>query len=139
MKAVTFFNWTKEDFSHMWDGESYLFKAGSQTTMPEWKAKHFAKHAAVRELNELKGNEGLVNPQNMPPMIAKFLVKSNVEAPSKEKLEMAIMNEEPKEVESNIDTPWCEGCDSKGGRHKKDCTLDVEEVPAEDAFEGLKE
>ncbi|MDI6808413.1 MAG: hypothetical protein QME66_05460 [Candidatus Eisenbacteria bacterium] len=47
--TVTFKNPTREDFTWNWDGEAYTFPAGSAAQMPEWLARHFARHLAWRE------------------------------------------------------------------------------------------
>jgi len=52
--AVTFTNYSSEDFTHTWDSVKYPFPAGKSTMLESGLALHFAKHLAVRELNKRK-------------------------------------------------------------------------------------
>lgn len=50
MKTALFTNFTNEDFTGYWDGRPKTVKAGQSTYMPEYLARHFAKHITNREL-----------------------------------------------------------------------------------------
>ena len=58
MKTALFTNWTQEDFIGYWDGKAKRIKAGQSIWMPDYLAKHFAKHLTNRELvrTDEKGN-----------------------------------------------------------------------------------
>lgn len=58
MKTSLFTNWTAEDFTGYWDGKPKTIKAGDSLWMPDYLAKHFAKHLTNRELvkTDSKGN-----------------------------------------------------------------------------------
>jgi hypothetical protein len=48
--VVIFVNFSAHDFVGYWDSVPYEFKSGQRMYMEEWKARHFAKHLANREL-----------------------------------------------------------------------------------------
>lgn len=50
MKTATFTNWTKEEFVGYWDGKPKKIKPGESIYMPDYLARHFAKHLTNREL-----------------------------------------------------------------------------------------
>ena len=50
MRTALFQNWTEETFTGWWDGKSRKFPPGKSEWMPDYLAKHFAKHLANREL-----------------------------------------------------------------------------------------
>ncbi len=50
MKTAQFTNWTNEDFVGFWDGKPRKIGAGESLSMPDYLAKHFAKHLTNREL-----------------------------------------------------------------------------------------
>lgn len=58
MKTALFTNFTDEEFIGYWDGKAKKFPAGSQVWMPEYLARHFAKHLTNQELlrTDKKGN-----------------------------------------------------------------------------------
>jgi hypothetical protein len=131
MKAIPFLNWTNEDFSWTWDSVKYDFKAHTSTLMEEWKSKHFAKHLTDREL--LRAGYQ-VNDFRRPEFLAKALPEGGIEAPES-KIQTEIMNVE-EATSRDINKPWCDSCDSRGVRHKKDCKRLAKNV--EEEFEGLK-
>lgn len=124
MNAILFTNWTNEDFSHTWNNEPYDFKKGSSMLLPSYLAEHFAKHLVDRELQKM----GLtVNHFSRPQYISKTLGTNVVEAPSPEKLEIELLNNEEKpelapekKIVSDV-KKFCDTCDSKGVRHKTGC------------------
>ena len=128
MKAVKFFNSTKEDFSHMWDGEVFSFPAGETMLLKEGLAWHFAKHLAVRELNKLGGKSAFTNRTNVEKMMAKFVIlESETEELSEAKLEVEVLNKEAKKPKKAVKKP---------AKKKKEEPI---EVSAEAEFEGLNE
>ena len=50
MKSALFVNFTEEDFTGFWDGRAKKIAAGESMYMPNYLARHFAKHLANREL-----------------------------------------------------------------------------------------
>lgn len=53
MIAKKFKNFTDTDFTWKFDGIEYTFPAGSEIFLEDYKAEHFAKHLADREMNRL--------------------------------------------------------------------------------------
>jgi hypothetical protein len=53
MKAISFTNFSKEDFTWKYDGIPYTFPAGASMFLEDFKAEHFAQHLVDRELNRL--------------------------------------------------------------------------------------
>lgn len=156
-RAILFLNWTGEDFSHTWGGVLYTFKAGQTMYLEEGLAVHFAKHLANREINKLGKlmNDPLVkvfmekcygesfveqdeksletkivneNPIETETVKIKLSENPDIARILKEKGELP----EGDEIEIEIDKSprFCEFCDSKGVRHKKECpTLIKKDVP----------
>ena len=50
MKSALFTNWTNEEFIGYWDGKGKKFTPGQSLYMPDYLARHFAKHLTNREL-----------------------------------------------------------------------------------------
>jgi len=128
-QAVLFTNWTDEDFSYNYGGETYIFKAKQSRLMDSYKSEHFADHLAVREMNKLE--KSWVRKDNRFMALVQNALGEVVETSSPEKLKDEILNAETKEPSKdalNSETPpddkpkpFCNQCDSKGGRHKKEC------------------
>jgi len=49
-RSALFVNFSNEAFTGYWDGVAYPFAPAAQMYLEEWKARHFAKHLANREL-----------------------------------------------------------------------------------------
>jgi len=109
-----FVNYTKEDFSHKWDGKVFKFKAGREIYLEDYLAEHFAKHLAEREMLK-DGHEDFL------------------EHTKKEYLAKILITEEEEEIEVE-DIP-----DAKTRALNKNTKAKKEEKTAEDEFEGLKE
>ncbi|MDH4127317.1 MAG: hypothetical protein OEV44_01085 [Spirochaetota bacterium] len=130
-KAMRFYNWTNEDFSHKWDSVEYTFRAGESQMVQDYLANHFAKHLAQREIN--KKNLPM-NDRKYQEFFNKCLSGEELSSETSLKLEMEIEKANQK-VEKVEEKRFCEFCDSKGVRHLKDCpTLNKEKE--EDNFEG---
>ena len=99
--------------------------------MEEWKSKHFAKHLTDREL--LRAGYQ-VNDFRRSEFLAKALPEGGIEAPES-KLTTDMLNAEA--TSRDVNKPFCDSCDSKGVRHKKDCKRFAPK-PVEEEFEGLK-
>lgn len=129
MKTLVFYNWSEEDFVWTWDSEPAGFKAGSKTMLPDYLAKHFAKHFVDRELIKL----GLpVDHFRRKELLAKSLI-GEIEQPSTLVAQIASLNVED---ESSAKKPACNDCGSKGNRHKKDCSRVAQPTKTEE-FAGL--
>ncbi len=50
MKTALFNNWTTEPFTYFWDGKGRTVPSGKSLWMPEYLARHAAKHLTNREL-----------------------------------------------------------------------------------------
>ena len=53
MEAISFKNWTNEDFEWKFNGNPYKFKAGQEIYLEADRAELFTKHLVDRELNRL--------------------------------------------------------------------------------------
>lgn len=62
MKTALFINFTSEPFTGYWNGKAKVFAAGQSVYMPDYLAKHFAKHLANRELLKM-GKERDTSPK----------------------------------------------------------------------------
>ena len=153
-KAVLFTNWTDKDFSYPWDGVVYKFRKGQSTYMEGWKAAHFAKHLVDAYINDHSEYAG--NPTKRDELMQKSIqVETEVEGGDEEQLKTEIENANKGEVSSDLPDvkerekigqsgtkKFCEGCDAKGGFHKKGCSVKnkkSESKSDEESFEGLKE
>lgn len=147
-----FFNFSDELFAHpslggtddhcQWNKSPYAFPPKTEMVLDLGIAEHLAKHLANRELQR-KGNPygterdtSPKKPEENPRFMKVFKMAC---FPLKE---VIAQPEAHKEEASNFIQPdgavkrFCEFCDSKGVRHKKDCpTL----KNAESSFEGLNE
>jgi hypothetical protein len=62
MKTALFTNFSNEPFTGYWNGKPKKFEAGQSLWMPDYLAKHFAKHLTNRELLKL-GKERDTSPK----------------------------------------------------------------------------
>ena len=60
MKTALFTNFSNESFTGYWDGKAKIFKAGESRYMPDYLAKHYAKHLVNRELLRRDDNGNLI-------------------------------------------------------------------------------
>ena len=58
MKTALFTNFTDQEFTGWWDGKKRTFASGESKYMPDYLARHFAKHLTNRELLEGKKPDG---------------------------------------------------------------------------------
>lgn len=61
MKTALFTNFTEEEFTGFWDGKGKKFAPGQSLWMPDYLARHFAKHLTNRELLRVDGNGNLIH------------------------------------------------------------------------------
>lgn len=71
MKTAIFKNFSNESFTGYWDGKPKTFKPGYSILMPEYLARHFAKHLTNRELLKL-GKERSTSPKR-PEDVPEFM------------------------------------------------------------------
>jgi len=137
---VLFKNWSLTDFTHSWNGVPYSFRSGEEKWMEGWMAAHFAKHLTDREMNVM----GLMTDDHRRHEYEQkcFVPSDSLPAeragdPFARKFELLNRQKEAEkqaEPEAPAPTPeqeapapeaakarFCDECDSKGVRHKKDC------------------
>ena len=71
MKTALFTNFSEEEFVGSYDGKIKKFAPGQSLYMPDYLAKHFAKHLTNRELIK-KGHERSTSPK-FPDQELKFM------------------------------------------------------------------
>lgn len=152
-RNVMFKNWTAEPFTYAWGGQNMTFQPGQTVMMDEGIALHFATHLTDREINR-DDAWAKFNSRKLPAYQA--LVKKALSDISSEEISFAINDgdadmaeiqrlnanrkteeqlrkEMAKQNEPNLETPpskprFCEFCDSKGVRHKRECTRHIAET-----------
>lgn len=150
-KNVMFTNWTTKPFTWTWGKQPMTFQPGQSTMMDEALALHFAKHLADREINEadawakfnsnkipayqelIKKAVSDVSTEEIaqvindgPPDLEEIQrLNANRKTESELRTEMAKQNEKFAPVKEK--KPFCDSCDSKGVRHKKDCPTNQKE------------
>lgn len=92
MKTALFHNFTQDDFTGYWDGKPKTIKSGEKLYMPDYLAKHFAKHLTNRELLK-RGQNTKVSPKK-PNEVPEFMELFN---------KACIMEETHEEMGSNKD------------------------------------
>ena len=117
MKAVKFFNYSDREFIGRWDSVDYAIGAGEIQMFPAHLAEHFAKHLADMVMN-IKGVP--TDHFTRPSYVQRALIETTVEAPNAEKLNAEILNQKVDEA-PKAPASFCDSCDSKGVRHKKEC------------------
>jgi len=123
---VKFYNFTDSDFTWKWADVPYTFKAGTTMAMEDWKAEHFAKHLADRILTDKKLR---VDDETRGEYLSKAIISIDSEPVASSQAATVIVNENlsnaiPVQVEPVKVEPvrkFCNHCDSKGVKHKKDC------------------
>ena len=118
-----FHNFTDTEFVWKRDGKEYTFAAGSVTPMTQSEFNHFAKHLADQELTRQKFRTD--DELRRAGMLKKCDAGSS-DIVQNEVPQIPSVQVEPTEKK------FCEFCDSKGVKHKKDCTR-TEEEPFADA------
>lgn len=117
-KAVKFINWTNEDFTWKWGGEPTTIKANESIWMQDWKADHFAKHLADRELSKA----GLPTDHfTKAEIISKTISESGVEVANSDTLETELLNRNAQNTETSpVQQVQEEAPKKKMGRPKKE-------------------
>ena len=80
MKTVLFVNFTSEAFEGSWDNVKTNFAPGESRHMEDWRAAHFAKHLANRELIKA-GQETHTSPKSpeQDPIFMSFFLKAYID------------------------------------------------------------
>lgn len=60
MKTALFTNFTDQEFTGYWDGKAKKFSPGQSVYMPDYLARHFAKHLTNRELLRTDASGNLI-------------------------------------------------------------------------------
>lgn len=120
MKNKWFTNWTAEEFSYKWDGETLSFASGESKLLPDYLADHFGKHLTDRVLHS---QNKTVNDHSRESLLAKCFATPEGEA--------APISEDQSDVKATIEALNSE-IPKKRGRPKK-----VE--PEMEKFDGLNE
>lgn len=124
MSTVLFTNFTQDDFIGYWDGKPTTVKSGKSIYLPDYLAKHFAKHLVNRELIRTKAdgtpvyvNGAKFTSPKFPEQVPSFMELFNKAYKETETEE----NEIEAEVETIVDTLNKNNQIKKGrGRPKKE-------------------
>jgi len=117
-ESVLFINLTSKPFEWTWDKQWYKFESGERRWLPRFLANHFAKHLAIRELNDAKQ---LTDESNRVELMSKFIQEASaVSYADPLQAQVAILNKNNAQASSEL-KKFCDECDSKGVVHKKDC------------------
>lgn len=109
MKTALFFNFTSNPFTGYWDGKPKTFKPGEKVYMPEYLAKHYAKHLTNKVLLE-QGKETATSPK-FPEQVPQFMeifnqaciLEDESEEQDEAQLATDIANRSHKEVKTVVD------------------------------------
>lgn len=72
-RTAEFYNFSAFEFTGYWNGKSRTFKPGERKFMPEYLARHFAKHLANQELTR-EGKDTATSPKK-PEQVPAFMEK----------------------------------------------------------------
>lgn len=75
MKVALFHNFTDKLFTGYWNGKAKTFKPGSQRYLPDYLARHYAKHLTNQVLLE-EGKETMTSPK-FPDQVPDFMAIFN--------------------------------------------------------------
>ena len=96
MSTALFTNFSSEEFIGHWDGKPRKFAPGESLYMPDYLAKHFAKHLTNRELIKI-GKERSTSPK-FPDQVPEFMELFNKAFTPDE------VHEKPKGKKDDVDT-----------------------------------
>jgi len=136
-QAKTFVNFTNKDFTFKWDGQSYLIKAGESRMMQSFLADHAAKHLTdqVLQSKNIRTDDLMARKS----VLAKCFGEFNIEAPSKEKLEMEMLNLNEVTKKELVKVAKDKGIQIDPKANKATIQKAIEEGLKEEDFEGLKD
>lgn len=125
-KAITFTNYSTEDFSHTWDSVEYTFPAGESTMLQDYLAFHFAKYLAMRELTKKDKNAGF-GKNVLTNEMSKALGKKSIEAVDDTQLNNEIINYNDMKKAELVEIAEEKGIEVEG-KKKADLVADLEEI-----------
>lgn len=133
MKTALFFNFTSNPFTGYWDGKPKTFKPGEKVYMPEYLAKHYAKHLTNKVLLE-QGKETATSPK-FPEQVPQFMEIFN---------QACILEDESEEQdEAQLATDIANRSHTKVKTVVDNKPVQIVPVPGDDEgeeeFEGLEE
>lgn len=148
MNAVKFTNISERPFSWAWGGVEYSFEPGETMMLEPHLATHFAEHLADDILNntfvEKNGKKESLptNHFSRESLIKKCIRETGVSAQDEVQLRQNIMNaqeevpavkeevkpQEPISSKVSAPKPFCDSCDSRGVKHKKECSKNPAKV-----------
>lgn len=128
-KAITFTNYSNEDFSHTWDGVRWDFPKGKSTMLAEDLARHFAKHLAMRELVKKNKNASLTRAEVEAEAQNALNVDECIVSDDDTKLESETMNYNNMRKADLVKEAEAKGIDI-AGKNKSELVDDLE------SFEG---
>lgn len=111
--AITFWNYSSEDFTHKWDGVDYTVKSGERVLIQDYIARHLAAHLTMREMNR-ENPQALINREN-----AAFKAKMEK---CFQQSETSVSAETPEKLEVKIE----EDSRKRRGRPKKEKEEEIE-------------
>jgi hypothetical protein len=134
MKTAIFTNFSNEPFTGYWDGKPKTFKPGQQIYMPDYLAKHFAKHLTNRELLKL-GKERSTSPKR-PQDVPEFMELFNKAYQEDEEVDTS--TKDPVDIQIKMaNANRKNGYEQKGPPIVVDVPgLDDEDEDGEESFEG---
>lgn len=132
MKVALFHNFTDKAFTGYWNGKAKTFQPGAQKYLPDYLAKHYAKHLTNQVLLD-EGKETSTSPK-FPDQVPEF---------------MEIFNKAyiPQEGDDDDDDEAVMETELQEQRHKEEIPKWLKDKPAteigkvdddDDSFEGLK-
>jgi hypothetical protein len=98
MKVAKFVNFSDQPFTGSWNKETETFAAGASKFMPDWLAKHYAKHLVNREILKFPGGETMTSPkrpEDVPvfmELFAKAYIEEDGSSQSDEKVEQEVID-----------------------------------------------
>jgi len=136
-QAKTFVNFTNKDFTFKWDGQSYLIKAGESRMMQSFLADHAAKHLTdqVLQSKNIRTDDLMARKSVLSKCFGEF----KIEAPSKEKLEMEMLNLNEVTKKELIKVAKGKGIQIDPKANKATIQKAIEEGLKEEDFEGLED
>jgi hypothetical protein len=155
VKQVLFVNFSDEAFTGYWNSVPETFAPGQSKHMQDWLARHYAKHLANRELLKAglethtspKEKDGKIDDAYFLEYFYKAFIADEA-APERTavQLETDVLNANAGAPPPTTTKPtaFCDSCDSKGVRHKKECPKNPAKAPsrepkAEDEFPDLND
>ena len=118
--AIVFTNFSDETFVCSWDGTPYTFAPGQAMMVEDWKAYHFAKHLANREMQKLDKNSMFLQDPRRNTLIAKALPgEKSLEVEDESKLTTELLNQKHVCPECQFEAKSTAGLSAHMRKHDK--------------------